>query len=187
MGYIPKLATIQQACDWLAEKTSSTWVLARLLESGLTPWFWVDYSPTAPEKVFCGRIEGYLAPMIFTGDLQRLEADGAEALVNITRNAEGVPMKVEPGMRVPLAELRFKREDIEALAAEPADGTPSTVPAGAMRWTPEFIEEVRAYRASHTAAATAVHYGVSATLIRKKLAVQAPAPSINSAFNWKNR
>ncbi|MDP9932526.1 hypothetical protein [Variovorax paradoxus] len=113
MDYLPKLATIEQACAWLHAKTGGIWILARLLEMGLTPWFWLDYTPTAPSKIFNGRFEGYLAPMVFAGDTHRLEADGADALVNITRTSEGELLKIEPGMRVPLSELRFKREDLQ--------------------------------------------------------------------------
>jgi hypothetical protein len=117
MDYLPKLATIEQACAWLHAKTGGIWILARLLEMGLTPWFWLDYSPTAPSKIFNGRFEGYLAPMVFAGDTHRLEADGTDALVNITRTSEGELLKIEPGMRVPLSELRFKREDLQNLVA----------------------------------------------------------------------
>lgn len=38
------------------------------------------------------------------------------------------------------------------------------------KWTPEFTEGVRAYRGGHTEKETAEKYGVSGTLIRRKLA-----------------
>ena len=55
--------------------------------------------------------------MVFGGDTERLEADGTFALITMTRTHEGIPMKINPGIRAPLSELRFKREDIEAMAA----------------------------------------------------------------------
>lgn len=113
--YLPKHATAAQACEWLQVKSGDNWTLARLIEHGLMPWFWLDYKPGYP-AIFGNRVEGYLAPMVFTGDTQRLEVDGTDALVNMTRTHDGVIMKVEPGMRVSIAELRFKREDVQALS-----------------------------------------------------------------------
>lgn len=112
--YLPKHATAIEAGDWLKAQTGKSWTLARLLENGLMPWFWLDYKPGYP-AIFGDRTEGYLAPMVFTADTQRLEADATEALVNLTRTHDGVVMKVEPGITVPTNQLKFKREDLEAL------------------------------------------------------------------------
>ena len=43
------------------------------------------------------------------------------------------------------------------------------------KWTPEFTNEVRVYRTSYTEAQTAEKYGVSGSLIRRKLAATTPA------------
>jgi hypothetical protein len=107
--YLPKDATIEQACKWLQAKTGQTWILPRLLECHLTPYFWLDYKPGYP-------IEGYQTRMMFQGDLSRLESDGTYALVNMFAAHDGALIKVEPGVQVPLAELRFKREHIERVA-----------------------------------------------------------------------
>lgn len=125
--YLPKHATTSEACEWLQAKTGNKWTLARLLESGLMPWFRLDYSPGWP-ALFGDRIEGYLAPMVFAGDMQRLEADatdGTDALVNMTRAHDGVLMTVEPGLRVPITDLRFKRDDLQALGKAFQDTTPA--------------------------------------------------------------
>jgi len=114
--YLPKHSNIEQACTWLQARTGETWVLPRLLEHGLMPWFWLDYTPGWP-AIFGDRVEGYLAPMVFASDTQRLEADGTDALVNITRAHDGTIFKPSPGMRVPLSDLRFKRADVERVAA----------------------------------------------------------------------
>lgn len=113
--YLPKHATTTQACEWLKARSGDNWTLARLIEHGLMPWFWFDYKPGWP-AVFGNRVEGYLAPMVFAGDTQRLEADGTDALVNMTRTHNGVIVKIEPGISVSIAELRFKREDVQALS-----------------------------------------------------------------------
>lgn len=115
MDYLPKDATIEQACDWLKAKTGTTWILPRLLECHLTPYFWLEYNPAYP-PVFGGKIEGFQTKMMFHGDLCRLESDGGYALVNMFAAHDGKLIKVEPAARVPLSDLRFKREQVERVA-----------------------------------------------------------------------
>ena len=69
--FLPKRASVEDACQWLHARTSERWTLARILESGVMPWFWLDYKPGYPEA-FGSRTEGYLAPMVFQGDVERL-------------------------------------------------------------------------------------------------------------------
>jgi hypothetical protein len=114
--YLPEDATIEQACNWLQAKTGQTWILPRLLECHLTPHFWLDYKPGYP-AIFGDRIEGYQTRMMFQGDLSRLKSDGADALVNMLAAHDGSLLKVEPGWRVSLSELRFKRNAVERVAA----------------------------------------------------------------------
>lgn len=115
MDYLPKDATIEQACDWLHSKTGQVWILPRLLESHLTPHFWLDYKPGYP-AVYGDRIEGFQTRMMFQGDICRLESDGGDALVNMFAAHDGSLIKTEPGLRVPLSELRFKRDELEHVA-----------------------------------------------------------------------
>ena len=129
--YLPKDATSEQACAWLQAKTGQTWILPRLLECGLTPHFWLDYKPGYP-AIFSDRFEGYQTRMMFQGDLCRLESDGNTALVTMFAAHDGSPVKIEPGLRVPLSELRFKRDEIKATAeivnsTAPAKDTPAPV------------------------------------------------------------
>lgn len=112
--YLPEYASIEQSCDWLQARTNKAWSPSRLLECGLMPWFWLDYSPAYPD-IFAGRVEGYMAPMIFTGDLHRLAVAGSDVLINMTRTIAGELIKIEPGLRAPLTEIRFKREDVARL------------------------------------------------------------------------
>ena len=115
-NYIQKFATIEQSCDWLRARTGGVWTLPRLLECHLKPYFWLDYKP-GYEELFGGRVEGYRTWMIFAGDVQRLEFDGTSALVNMFTTHDGTLAKIEPGWTVPLAELRFKREELERVAS----------------------------------------------------------------------
>jgi len=150
--YLPKNATIEQACDWLQDKTGQTWILPRLLECYLTPYFWIDYSPGKP-AIFGDRIEGFQSRMLFHGDICRLESDGADALVNMFAAHDGSLIRAEPGWRVPLSELRFKRDEIEATAeiinkqkaapAQAAKPAPETVEQRCARFLAWFTEEQR--------------------------------------------
>ena len=132
MDYLPKDATIEEACNWLQAKTGQTWVLARLLECHLTPHFWLDYKPGYP-AIYGNKIEGYQTRMMFQGDLCRLESDRGDALVNMFTAHDGTLVKVQPGLRVPLSELKFKRESVERVAeiinkaAQPQAATPAPV------------------------------------------------------------
>ena len=113
--YLPKDATIEQACNWLQAKTGETWILPRLLECHLWPYFWLDYAPGNP-AIFGNRMEGFQSCMMFQGDLCRLESDGADALVNYYKSHDGSLLWSVPGLRVPLSDLRFKRDDVERVA-----------------------------------------------------------------------
>ena len=112
---LPELATIEQACERTEKKTNEKWILPRLIECGLRPYFWIDYSPDHP-KLFGNKMVGFLSEMIFNGDLNRLEAQPSDALVNYLTNYNGETTRVFGGWRFPLSELRFKREEIEETA-----------------------------------------------------------------------
>lgn len=115
-NYIPKLATIAETCEWLTAETGEQWSLPRLLEVALQPWAWLDYSPEHP-AIFGDRYEGFLAPFVFVGDAFRLEADRESALMTMTRTPDDKLLRITPGLRIALDELRFKREDVTQLAA----------------------------------------------------------------------
>lgn len=125
--FLPKVATLQQAIDWMNDATGQQWTLARLIEeTAIMPWVWLDYSPDAPPEIFRGRLEGYLAPMLFNGDTLRLAAGADDVVITMTETADGQLVQMV-GMRCQLSELRFKREDLEENArilsrpAEPED------------------------------------------------------------------
>lgn len=117
--YLPKLATAEQACTWLENETGEAWSLVRLLESHLLPHFWLDSTPEESE-LFEGKPEGFLVRMVFTGDTTRLQAVQDVALVQMympcAGKFEGKLLQAKPGIPVPLSDLRFRREDVHALA-----------------------------------------------------------------------
>lgn len=195
MDYLPKDATIEEACNWLQAKTGQTWVLPRLLECHLTPHFWLDYKPGYP-AIYGDKIEGYQTCMMFHGDICRLESDRGDALVNMFTAHDGTLVKVEPGLRVPLSELKFKRESVERVAeiinttaqtkaAPPAPivaDSASNAPGNGKVWTPEKLAELKAYRATHTMPETATKFGISEQRIRQLLPSNKPKKKGYSAF-----
>lgn len=187
MDYLPKLATIEQACAWLHAKTGQTWILARLLECHLTPHFWVDHKPGYPQ-LFGHHTEGYLTRMVFQGDLTRLEADGADALVQMFTAYDDTIVKVEPAWRVPVSELRFKREAVERVAEIINCAVPEkTTPGTNKRWTPERLAELKAYRDSHTMPQTAVKFGITEQRIRQLLPTSEAKPKTSLFPTTKHR
>jgi len=128
--YLPKDATIEQACNWLQAKTGQTWLLPRLIESGLRPYVWLGNDPAHP-YLFENRPAGYQVQVMFQDDLTRLEADGTCTLTMFYK-PDGQLVKVEPSGVIPLSELKFKREDIHELAVQtaPAQNTATPAPVG---------------------------------------------------------
>lgn len=146
-------------------------MLPRLLECGLMPWFWLDYSPEAPAEIFGGRTEGYFAPMIFTGDTHRLEMDGASVIVTMSYTYDEKLVTMNPGMRMPLSELRFRREDLEKLAGEcKTDSTAETMKLGAggtaEQWTEENESQLLKDLETMSQQQAANKWGVSKTRIQ---------------------
>src|SRR5213595_2243910 len=115
---LPFRATTAQACDWLAQQTSTPWVLARLIGNGLTPYVWLDYDADYPE-LFGDANGGYPAPIFFEGDTQRLAAGSEDVLITITKDAYKIVTRLKsPGFRRALHELLFLKKDLERLASK---------------------------------------------------------------------
>jgi hypothetical protein len=115
---LPFRASTEQACDWLARQTGSTWTLARMLENALTPYVWLDYDATHAD-LFGDANGGYAAPIFFEGDIARLAAGSDDVLITMTKDAYKIVVRLAPpGFRRQLHELRFQRKDLERLAAK---------------------------------------------------------------------
>lgn len=112
--YLPKSATADEACAWLEEQTGESWPLARLLESWLTPSVWLEYSPEAPKELFGDRHEGFLAPLLFNGDTNRM-AHTRSGLLTMTRLPNGLFCRFSPGIPFDLSELRYSAKDLAKL------------------------------------------------------------------------
>ncbi|KQQ97235.1 hypothetical protein [Massilia sp. Leaf139] len=112
---LPYRATLEQACDWLAQQTESPWNLARLIEHGVTPYVWLDYDAAYPE-IFGDANGGYAAPIFYEGDTARLAAGSDDVLITRTKDAYKIVTALPaPGFRRELHELRFLKKDLEKL------------------------------------------------------------------------
>lgn len=108
----PNNATTEQTCEWLSLQTGTPWGLARLLEHGLTPHVWLDYSDQYA-GLFSEGIKRYPAPIFFIDDTQRLAAGSTDVLIRMTRDSDRIVFKLPPpGITMPLAALRFFQTDI---------------------------------------------------------------------------
>lgn len=131
---LPFRATAAQACHWLAQQTGTPWTLARMIESGLIPYVWLDYDADYPE-LFGDANGGYAAPIFFEGDTRRLAAGSEDVLITITKDVYKIVAQLKPpGFRRSLDELRFLKKDLERLvsklkrdAEREAEGEPVTI------------------------------------------------------------
>ncbi len=115
---LPFRATTAQACDWLAQQTGTPWTLARMIESGLIPYVWLDYDADYPE-LFGDANGGYPAPIFFEGDTRRLAAGSEDVLITITKDVYKIVAQLKaPGFRRSLDELRFLKKDLERLVGK---------------------------------------------------------------------
>jgi hypothetical protein len=115
---LPFRATTEQACSWLAQQTGTPWTLARMIESGLTPYVWLDYDANYP-ALFGDANGGYPAPIFFKDDTQRLAAGSKDVLITITKDVYRIVAQLKPpGFRRDLHELRFLKKDLERLASK---------------------------------------------------------------------
>jgi hypothetical protein len=123
--YLPEWATLAEASQWLEKRTGEPWPLPRLIEAGATPhiWFTPDAAPDAAvlAQVFDGRHEGFIAPLVFAGDTQRLAIDRSGAM-SMTRSPSGKLVRFVPGIPFAIDELRFKADHVRRsiATAEPA-------------------------------------------------------------------
>lgn len=115
---LPSWATAEETCLWLGEKTGTAWNLPRLLEGGLTPHVWLDYSEEY-SGLFAEGITRYPAPIFFVDDIKRLSDGSADVLIRMTRDSDRISFKLKPpGITQPLAALRFFQRDVAQFAED---------------------------------------------------------------------
>ena len=111
-------ATTEETCLWLAGQTGTPWNLTRLIEHGVTPYVWLEYSAERAE-LFAEGITAYAAPVVYVEDTQRLAAGSDDVWIRFTRDSDRLAIALKPpGIRMPLEALRFFQRDIARLAQE---------------------------------------------------------------------
>ncbi len=124
--YLPEWATLEEAESWLEAMTGEPWPLPRLLAAAVGPSVWLkpdaDVPPSYMEHLFEGRSEGYLAPVCFGGDCERLAIDRTGAL-SVTRTPSGTLVRFTPPIDFTLSELRFPAPKLRRLAEERKPGS----------------------------------------------------------------
>lgn len=131
--YLPDWATLEEAESWLEAMTGELWPLPRLLGAAVWPSVWLkpdaDVPPSYMEHLFEGRDEGYLAPMCFAGDCERMAIDRTGALSR-TRTPSGRLAWLTPPIDFTLSQLRFPAPELRRLAEERKPGSgPRSGPA----------------------------------------------------------
>lgn len=112
---MPSWATTEETVLWLSDKTGTAWNLARLLEHGLTPHVWLDYSEEH-SGLFAEGITRYPAPIFFVEDIKRLSDGNADVLIRMTRDSDRISFKLKPpGISKPIDALRFFQRDVTQL------------------------------------------------------------------------
>jgi hypothetical protein len=125
--YLPPWATLDEAARWLEARTSEKWPPERIVRSGARLAVWLDPpadDPVMLREVFGGRPEGYLAPINFGGDTQRLGLVRAAGTLTITQTADGKMVRFSPPVPYRADEVRVMGEDVRELAG----GIPPALP-----------------------------------------------------------
>lgn len=115
---LPFRATPIEACHWLAQQTGTQWTLKHLIDSGLTPYVWLDFD-VDHAALFDDANGGYPAPIFFEADTQRLASGSADVLITMTKDVYAIVAQLKPpGIRRALHELRFLKKDLQRLAGK---------------------------------------------------------------------
>jgi len=126
--YLPRYVGIEKACAWLSKKTGDEWSFERLLECGLTPYFWLDWTDESA-VLFEGRTEGMLVGLCYAGDAHRAMALGADVKATMIRTPDDNVIRSTPGIPVPFEEVRFLREDLTHVASATQSKGPTDHPS----------------------------------------------------------
>ena len=115
--YLPRTATLDEASAWLEEVTGERWPLPRFLEYGLWPSVWLapdpaGLHPSVMARLFGDEAEGFLAPVCFAGDVNRLAVTRAGCLT-MTRNEAGELFRFTPGFDFTISNLRFHADALK--------------------------------------------------------------------------
>ena len=110
-------SNLDTAARWLAERTGEQWCPRDLLDlaHGLRLYVWLDFNPMHPE-LFGDRTEGFVAPICFAGDSNRLAFDGGSGALTMTFLPDGRVVRFKPGVAFSAEAVRVDRDSLKHLA-----------------------------------------------------------------------
>jgi hypothetical protein len=118
--YVGEWATLETACVWLAEQTGQAWPLQRLLDIQPDMAVWYDPAPHESaelrQAVFGEHAVGYMAPLIWNDDIQRLKFVHETGTLTITRRPDGCLLRIDPPLVFPASELRICSKNLQRIA-----------------------------------------------------------------------
>jgi hypothetical protein len=139
--FLAEWATFEDASKWLESQSGQSWPFPRLLKLADVA-VRLDCPPDATrellDNVFQGRREGFMAPLVFEGDIARLASLPQYGLLSCSRRPDGATFDVRPLIRFELSELRFSALSLREIAAACRDER-SIVGAPASRRFEHFV------------------------------------------------
>lgn len=118
--YLPRWATAEEAISWLAAVTHQEWTAQRLHESPIEMSVEIDcpedVAPHVLEHVFMGRREPFRTQVTCSTDRERLSFCRKGGQLSIFARADGKILRITPPGKFSADDLRFSRDDIQALA-----------------------------------------------------------------------
>lgn len=123
--------TLEEAAAWLAAETGEEWTARRVLDAcikrGIRLQIWLDKGTDGPPELFGDRTEGFMAPLVFAGDDQRLAFTG-DGMLTMTRAPDGRLVRFDPGLPFSVDDIRIKDDALLSLTTWLASAAP-TAPA----------------------------------------------------------
>lgn len=118
--YLPAWATLAEACEWLQAATGEPWPVARLLAAPVNLAIWLepgdDLAPEVLDGLFAGRHEGFMAPLIFGGDSERLAFERSGGAMSVTTSPRGHTVRITPAVKFAADELRVSDRSLREVA-----------------------------------------------------------------------
>jgi len=184
--------TASEAAQWLTEATGSNWSVSNFLDLHLTPYVEIE---TSPEVQSLGwGAHGSIVELCGGVDIARLAFDKGSMPVEFFRGSNGALIRLQTPQRVPVAELRYQRADVQSIASAQsvslAPPAPPVLGETTTQRNRRFVDYVNKYEPERkdgwlTRSAKALNFERSGLgkIIKAAAPKKLPAPIRNSVFN----
>lgn len=139
MTVLSQSPTASEAAQWLTEATGSNWSVSNFLDLCLTPLVEIENSPEAQGLGWGAH--GSIVELCGGVDIARLAFDERSMPVEFFRGSNGALVRLQTPQRVPVAELRYQRADVQSIAS--AQSVALAPPAPPVLGAGEFVEPVK--------------------------------------------